>query len=107
MVAMRWYLRYGLSYRSGATATIDTDGYRQVLAMAHRWPDRVWVVEGCSGIGKHLANGSSPTARPCGRTSGGQTLTSSAADPTPTVFGSVTIRTRHTNASPPRAARLT
>jgi transposase len=35
--------------------TTDTDGYRQMLAMARRWPDRIWAVEGCNGIGKHLA----------------------------------------------------
>ncbi len=32
-----------------------TDGYRQMLAMARRWPDRTWAGEGCNGIGKHLA----------------------------------------------------
>ena len=32
-----------------------TDGYRQMLAMARRWPDRTWAVQGCNGIGKHLA----------------------------------------------------
>ena len=35
--------------------TTDTGGYRQMLAMARRWPDRIWAVEGCNGIGKHLA----------------------------------------------------
>jgi transposase len=35
--------------------TTDTDGYRQMLAMVRRWPDRIWAVEGCNGIGKHLA----------------------------------------------------
>jgi len=33
----------------------DRDGYRQMLATARRWPDRVWAVEGCNGIGRHLA----------------------------------------------------
>jgi transposase len=35
--------------------TTDTGGYRQMLALARRWPDRIWAVEGCNGIGKHLA----------------------------------------------------
>lgn len=33
----------------------DRDGYRQMLATARRWPDRVWAVEGSNGIGRHLA----------------------------------------------------
>jgi transposase len=33
----------------------DRDGYRQMLATARRWSDRVWAVEGCNGIGRHLA----------------------------------------------------
>jgi transposase len=33
----------------------DRDGYRQMLATGRRWPDRVWAVEGCNGIGRHLA----------------------------------------------------
>jgi transposase len=33
----------------------DTGGYRDLLAAGRRWPDRVWAVEGCSGVGRHLA----------------------------------------------------
>jgi transposase len=33
----------------------DTDGYRQMLAAGRQYPDRVWAVEGCAGIGRHLA----------------------------------------------------
>jgi transposase len=33
----------------------DRDGYRNMLRAGRRWPDRVWAVEGCNGIGKHLA----------------------------------------------------
>jgi hypothetical protein len=33
----------------------DRDGYRQMIAMARRWPKRVWAVEGSNGIGRHLA----------------------------------------------------
>jgi hypothetical protein len=35
----------------------DTDGYRQMLAMARRYPKRRWAVEGCNGIGRHVAQG--------------------------------------------------
>src|SRR5689334_13866746 len=33
----------------------DTGGYAQLLAAGRRFPDRVWAVEGCAGIGRHLA----------------------------------------------------
>jgi transposase len=33
----------------------DRDGYRQMLTVARRWPERVWAVEGSNGIGRHLA----------------------------------------------------
>src|SRR3954462_1099207 len=33
----------------------DNDGYRRMLAEGRRRPDRVWAVEGCNGVGKHLA----------------------------------------------------
>ena len=33
----------------------DTDGYRQMLAVAKRYPKRRWAVEGCNGIGRHVA----------------------------------------------------
>jgi transposase len=33
----------------------DTDGYRQMLAAARRYPQRRWAVEGCNGIGRHVA----------------------------------------------------
>jgi transposase len=41
-----------------ATGRFGTDktGYRDMLAEGRRFPDRVWAVEGCSGIGKHLAH---------------------------------------------------
>jgi len=32
----------------------DTDGYRQMLAAGRRFPDRVWAVEGCAGVGRHI-----------------------------------------------------
>src|SRR6266540_1349935 len=33
----------------------DSDGYRAMLAAGRRYPQRVWAVEGCNGIGRHLA----------------------------------------------------
>src|SRR5215216_4763292 len=32
----------------------DQAGFVAMLADAARWPQRVWAVEGCEGIGKHL-----------------------------------------------------
>jgi hypothetical protein len=34
----------------------DGDGYAAMLSYGRQWPDRVWAVEGCTGIGKHIAN---------------------------------------------------
>ena len=33
----------------------DAAGYRSMLEYLKRWPDRVWAIEGCSGIGRHIA----------------------------------------------------
>ncbi len=33
----------------------DTEGYQQMLAAGRAFNDRVWAVEGCSGIGRHIA----------------------------------------------------
>jgi transposase len=33
----------------------DRDGYRAMLQYAKRWPQRVWAIEGCAGIGRHIA----------------------------------------------------
>src|SRR5690348_9269848 len=33
----------------------DTDGYQTMLAAGRQFPDRVWAVEGCAGIGRHIA----------------------------------------------------
>jgi transposase len=33
----------------------DTDGYQTMLAVGRRFPDRVWAVEGCAGVGRHIA----------------------------------------------------
>ena len=34
----------------------DTAGYAQMLAAGRRFAERVWAVEGCNGIGKHIAH---------------------------------------------------
>jgi len=47
----------------------DTAGYAQMPAAARKFAGRVWAVEGCNGIGRHLAHGlvhdgkSSPACR--------------------------------------------
>ncbi|WP_238011535.1 hypothetical protein KZZ52_33695 [Dactylosporangium sp. AC04546] len=33
----------------------DRDGYAAMLKVGRRHKDRVWAVEGCNGIGRHLA----------------------------------------------------
>lgn len=34
----------------------DRDGYAAMKKYAKQWPDRVWAIEGCQGIGRHIAN---------------------------------------------------
>jgi hypothetical protein len=34
----------------------DVDGFAAMLAHAERWPERTWAIEGCNGIGRHVAN---------------------------------------------------
>ena len=34
----------------------DLAGYRAMLDYVRRWPNRVWAIEGCSGIGGHVAH---------------------------------------------------
>lgn len=33
----------------------DIDGYQQMLAAGRRFPGRTWAIEGCPGIGRHIA----------------------------------------------------
>jgi transposase len=35
--------------------TTDRDGYHAMLSLGRRHKDRVWAIEGCNGIGKHIA----------------------------------------------------
>jgi transposase len=44
------------SVLGGGRYATDAAGYRAMLAFARRFPQRIWAVEGCSGIGRHLAN---------------------------------------------------
>ena len=33
----------------------DVDGFTAMTEYVKRWPDRVWAIEGCGGIGRHVA----------------------------------------------------
>jgi transposase len=33
----------------------DSEGYRRLLAAGRQFPQRLWAVEGCQGVGRHLA----------------------------------------------------
>jgi transposase len=33
----------------------DTDGYQTMLGLGRQYKDRLWAVEGCNGIGRHIA----------------------------------------------------
>src|SRR5687767_12166404 len=33
----------------------DRDGYQAMLQAGRRYPERLWAVEGCNGIGRHIA----------------------------------------------------
>jgi len=41
---------------AGGRFCTDKVGYREMLAEGRRFADRVWAVEGCNGIGKHIAH---------------------------------------------------
>ncbi|WP_442800103.1 hypothetical protein [Nocardia sp. NBC_01730] len=34
----------------------DNTGYSEMLTAAQRYADRVWAIEGCNGIGRHIAH---------------------------------------------------
>jgi transposase len=44
------------SVLGGGRYATDACGHRAMLAEARRWPERTWAVEGCQGIGRHIAN---------------------------------------------------
>ena len=33
----------------------DVDGFKAMAEFVKQWPDRVWAIEGCNGIGRHVA----------------------------------------------------
>ncbi|HEY3143964.1 MAG TPA: transposase [Acidimicrobiales bacterium] len=39
----------------GGRFATDRDGYKAMLAAGRKHADRLWAVEGCSGIGRHVA----------------------------------------------------
>ncbi len=39
----------------GGRFATDTEGFAAMLAYVRRWSDRVWAIEGCEGIGRHVA----------------------------------------------------
>ncbi|WP_406063625.1 IS110 family transposase [Micromonospora sp. NBC_00860] len=40
----------------GGRFDTDRDGYAAMTKYAKQWPNRVWAIEGCQGIGRHIAN---------------------------------------------------
>src|SRR5690349_21220202 len=40
----------------GGRYATDATGYREMLGYGRQFPDRVWAIEGCRGIGRHVAN---------------------------------------------------
>ena len=39
----------------GGRFATDVAGYRAMLDYVRAWPNRTWAIEGCSGIGRHIA----------------------------------------------------
>jgi hypothetical protein len=40
----------------GGRFDTDRDGYTAMRKYASQWPHRVWAIEGCQGIGRHIAS---------------------------------------------------
>ena len=40
----------------GGRFATDAAGYAELLRYLQEWPERVWAIEGCQGIGRHIAN---------------------------------------------------
>ncbi len=40
----------------GGRFAADVDGYRAKLVLAKRFAERTWAIEGCNGIGRHIAH---------------------------------------------------
>ena len=39
----------------GGRFTTDPAGFEELGQYVRAWPDRVWAIEGCNGIGRHVA----------------------------------------------------
>jgi transposase len=48
-------MRHDESVAAGGRYDTDPAGYEAMLEAARAWPERVWAVEGCNGIGRHVA----------------------------------------------------
>ena len=44
------------SVLGGGRYATDTPGFRAMLADVKQWPERTWAIEGCQGIGRHIAS---------------------------------------------------
>ena len=44
----------------GGRFGIDVAGFKAMAEYLRPWPERVWAIEGCSGIGRHVALLSQP-----------------------------------------------
>lgn len=40
----------------GGRFATDAAGHAELLRYVRQWPERVWAIEGCQGIGRHVAN---------------------------------------------------
>jgi transposase len=40
----------------GGRSCTDGDGFQSMLRYVAQWPDREWAIEGCEGIGRHIAH---------------------------------------------------
>src|SRR6266545_1084369 len=40
----------------GGRYATDGPGHRAMLAGVRQWPERTWAIEGCQGIGRHIAH---------------------------------------------------
>jgi transposase len=40
----------------GGRFATDAAGYRSMLDSVRAWPTRIWAIEGCNGIGRHIAH---------------------------------------------------
>src|SRR5690349_10772754 len=46
----------GEAVLGGGRYGTDGPGYRAMVPFAKRFPQRTWAIEGCAGVGKHIAH---------------------------------------------------